>query len=121
MLLISCVVLGLWLGVTAILMLTVHSRGGQVTVSFVKAEPSPGECPDYRECERLAFAARNAGPRPVSVAVFGLRDAQGTLGTLGDVEARQSAQLYLHLPRGSHPVAVSSSRQISLPLRVGLA
>ena len=118
-LLISCVVLGLWLGVTAILMLFVNGEGRQVTVSFVNAEPSQGEFPDYRECERLAFAARNAGPKPVSVAVFGLMDAQGkwvlggsedakgkwvpSLHILGVAEARRSTQLYLYLPKGSHP------------------
>jgi hypothetical protein len=118
-LLISCVVLGLWLGVTAILMLVVNGGGRQVTVSFVKAEASQGEFPTYQESERLAFAVRNAGRKPVSVAVVGLSDAQGkwvplgledaqskwvrSFHTLGYVEARQSTQLYLYLPKGSHP------------------
>ena len=54
---IGCVVLVLWLGVTAILMLVVNGGGSQVTVSFVKAEASQGEFPTYQESERLAPSA----------------------------------------------------------------
>lgn len=103
--------LGLLLGITTLLLLTRANGGVKVSVSFLKAEPSHGEFPTYAEGERLDFAARNAGSRSASVYACGIQDENGQLvptllRNLGDVEARQSAQLNLYLPLGLHPRSV---------------
>ena len=78
-----------------------------MTVSFVNAEISNGQFPTYAKSERLAFAVRNAGAKPASLGVSQIEDEHGRWApsrhVLGEVEAGQSAQLYLYLPLESHP------------------
>jgi hypothetical protein len=107
--LISGVSLALLACVAALAILKWNNGGSKVTVSFLKSEPSHGQFPLYAESERLDFAARNAGSKPASVYLLALQDQQGQWVSslppqkLGDLGAAESAQLYLYLPRGSHP------------------
>ena len=105
--LISCVFLGLVLGLIALAIFMFNNSGSKVTVSFVNTEPSHGQFPSYALSERFDFAVRNAGSEAASVEVRAIEDEQGnwvpSLHILGEVEARKGTQLYLYLPQGSHP------------------
>ena len=113
--LISSVSLGLLLSVTTFAILTYDKGGSKVMVSFVNAESSNGEFPSYVKSERLAFAVRNAGSKPAFFNVAEIEDEHGnwvsSLHILGGVEAGQSTQLYLYLPRGSHPQSLRMGMQ----------
>lgn len=102
---ISCVVLGLVLGLTALLVL--NNDASKVSVSFVNVEVSHGQFPSYKENLRFAFAVRNGGVKAAFIVVSAIEDENGnwvpSLQPLGEVEAGQSTQLYLYLPPGSRP------------------
>jgi hypothetical protein len=105
--LISCVFLGLVLGLTTLMIVMFNNRGSKVTVLFVNREPSHGQFPSYAESERFDFAFQNAGSNPASVYVSEIEDERGiwvpSIHELGDVEARKSIHHCLYLPLGSHP------------------
>jgi len=131
--LISSVLVAVVLGLMALVTLVCHKLGSKVTVSFVNAESSHGQFPLYEESVRLAFAVHNFGAWNASVDVCSLEDEQGnwspSLHMLGEVGPRQSAQLYLYLPQGSHPKSlrmrvnksanVLQKAQIALKLLLG--
>ena len=105
--LVTCVILGLLLAGAALVILMFKIGGNKVSVSFLKSESTYSPFPSMVESERLDFAVRNGISRALSFEVSAIQDANGkwvpSHYSLGDVEARQSTQLYLYLPKGSHP------------------
>ncbi len=105
--LVTCVILGLLLAGAALVLLMFNIGGNKVSVSFLKSESTYSPFPSMVESERLDFAVRNGISRALSFEVSAIQDANGkwvpSHYSLGDVEARQSTQLYLYLQKGSHP------------------
>jgi hypothetical protein len=106
--LVGAAFLGLVLGVAVFAVLSFNNRGSsKVTVSSFKAESAYAPFPSMVESERLDFEFRNGSSKAGCVELFSIQDENGnwvpSRKMLGDVEARRSTQLYLYLPKGSHP------------------
>jgi hypothetical protein len=105
--LIRIVCLGLLLGLTTLVILTYSNGSRKFTVSFVNAETCTGPFPNFEMMERQAFAFRNAGSNSGFVEVTEVESEHGnwipSRYMLGEAEAGRTTQLYLYLPRGSHP------------------
>jgi hypothetical protein len=103
--------LGLVLGITSLALMVREKGRTKVSVSFLKREPSQGEFPTYIAGERFDFEARNPGAKPVSIHVSAIEDQPGHWispppHNLGQIQARETSQLYLYAPMGLHPRSV---------------
>ena len=101
---------GLLLSVATLAILWHDNGVSKLTVSFVNAEASFGPGTSNDLYERLAFAVRNDGRTPVPFVVSDIKDERGnwlaSFHKLDDAEAGKTTQLYLYLPKDSHPQAV---------------